>query len=198
MVRRFSRRTAVPRQHVRRACLAHYGPVELETQELLTRYHSRADRGRIEHTPSWRSAQLAVPLRPAGRGEPMCDQDHFEEDRQEYEARGLVTRRQFGVLLGAGVAMMLPRVANAVDGDRIGGHREDAGRHGRLLLRASRRPARRPACSCGRTSSGCGRRSARWASGSPSRAIRCSWSIRSTARRRRRRRTTARRRRSSS
>jgi len=44
----------------------------------------------------------------------MCDQDHFEQDRQEYEARGLVTRRQFGVLLGAGIAMMLPRVANAV------------------------------------------------------------------------------------
>ena len=44
----------------------------------------------------------------------MCDQDHFEEDRQEYEARGLVTRRQFGVLLGAGVMMMLPTVANAV------------------------------------------------------------------------------------
>src|SRR4030088_2803767 len=44
----------------------------------------------------------------------MCDQDHFENDRQEYEARGLVTRRQFGVLLGAGVAMMLPQVANAV------------------------------------------------------------------------------------
>jgi carboxymethylenebutenolidase len=44
----------------------------------------------------------------------MCDQDHFEDDRQEYEARGLVTRRQFGALLGAGVAMMLPRVANAV------------------------------------------------------------------------------------
>src|SRR5437660_6192538 len=44
----------------------------------------------------------------------MCDQDHFEEDRQEYEALGLVTRKQFGVLLGAGVAMMLPRVANAV------------------------------------------------------------------------------------
>ena len=33
---------------------------------------------------------------------------------QEYEARGLVTRRQFGVLLGAGVAMMLPPVLNAV------------------------------------------------------------------------------------
>jgi carboxymethylenebutenolidase len=44
----------------------------------------------------------------------MCDQDRFEKDRQEYEARGLVTRRQFGVLLGAGVAMVLPRVINAV------------------------------------------------------------------------------------
>jgi carboxymethylenebutenolidase len=44
----------------------------------------------------------------------MCDQDQFEHDRQDYEARGLVTRRQFGVLLGAGVAMMLPQVANAV------------------------------------------------------------------------------------
>ena len=44
----------------------------------------------------------------------MCDQDHFEEDREEYEARGLVTRRQFGVLVGAGIAMMLPQVANAV------------------------------------------------------------------------------------
>jgi carboxymethylenebutenolidase len=43
----------------------------------------------------------------------MCDQDHFEEDRQKYESLGLVTRKQFGVLLGAGVAMMLPRVANA-------------------------------------------------------------------------------------
>src|SRR5881396_1278023 len=45
----------------------------------------------------------------------MCDQDHFEKDRQEYEALGLVvTRRQFGVMLGAGMAMMLPQVANAV------------------------------------------------------------------------------------
>jgi carboxymethylenebutenolidase len=44
----------------------------------------------------------------------MCDQDHFEEDRQEFEALGRVTRKQFGMLLGAGVAMMLPRVANAV------------------------------------------------------------------------------------
>jgi carboxymethylenebutenolidase len=45
----------------------------------------------------------------------MCDQDHFEEDRQEYEKRGLVTRRQFGALVGAGVAIgMLPKVVNAV------------------------------------------------------------------------------------
>lgn len=50
----------------------------------------------------------------------MCDQNHFEEDRQEFEAAGLVTRKQFGVLLGAGVSMMLPQVANAApvtDGD---------------------------------------------------------------------------------
>ena len=44
----------------------------------------------------------------------MCDQNHFEEDRQDYEALGLVTRKQFGVMLGAGIAMMLPQVANAV------------------------------------------------------------------------------------
>ena len=44
----------------------------------------------------------------------MCEQDQFEKDRQEYEARGLVTRRQFGVLVGAGMTMMLPRVVGAV------------------------------------------------------------------------------------
>jgi len=44
----------------------------------------------------------------------MCDQDHFEEDRQQYEALGLVTRKQFGIMLGAGISMMLPQVANAV------------------------------------------------------------------------------------
>src|SRR5450755_1659474 len=43
----------------------------------------------------------------------MCDQDHFEDDRKEYEALGLVTRKQFGVMVGAGIAMMLPQVANA-------------------------------------------------------------------------------------
>jgi len=45
----------------------------------------------------------------------MCDQDHFEQDRLEYEAGGMVTRRQFGVLVGAGVALVLPKVVNAVD-----------------------------------------------------------------------------------
>lgn len=45
----------------------------------------------------------------------MCDQDHFEKDRQEYEARGLVTRKQFGVMLGAGVSMLLPRSADAAE-----------------------------------------------------------------------------------
>ena len=43
----------------------------------------------------------------------MCDQDHFEEDRQKLEALGMVTRRQFGVLVGAGIALLLPQVANA-------------------------------------------------------------------------------------
>ncbi len=43
----------------------------------------------------------------------MCDQDHFENDRQEYERLGRVTRKQFGIMVGAGIAMMLPKVANA-------------------------------------------------------------------------------------
>ncbi|HLX44478.1 MAG TPA: dienelactone hydrolase family protein [Bryobacteraceae bacterium] len=43
----------------------------------------------------------------------MCDQDHFEDDREKFEALGLVTRKQFGMMLGAGMAMMLPQVANA-------------------------------------------------------------------------------------
>ncbi len=44
----------------------------------------------------------------------MCDRDHSEKDILEYELLGKVTRRQFGVLLGAGMAMLLPEVANAV------------------------------------------------------------------------------------
>lgn len=45
----------------------------------------------------------------------MCDQEHFEKDREEFERRGLVTIKQFGILLGAGVAMMLPEVTNAAE-----------------------------------------------------------------------------------
>src|SRR5215204_6127803 len=43
----------------------------------------------------------------------MCDKEYFEKDRLEYEARGLITRRQFGVLVAAGVSLILPEVANA-------------------------------------------------------------------------------------
>jgi carboxymethylenebutenolidase len=43
----------------------------------------------------------------------MCDQIHFDDDRREYEALNQVTRKQFGVLLGAGMSMLLPQVANA-------------------------------------------------------------------------------------
>ena len=44
----------------------------------------------------------------------MCDQDHFGDDKEQYEALGHVTRRQFGVLVGAGFSMTLPQVKNAV------------------------------------------------------------------------------------
>ncbi|HTR39123.1 MAG TPA: dienelactone hydrolase family protein [Bryobacteraceae bacterium] len=47
----------------------------------------------------------------------MCDQDHFEEDLKNFEALGLLTRRkQVGMMLSAaGIAMMLPRAANALE-----------------------------------------------------------------------------------
>src|SRR6202050_2119279 len=44
----------------------------------------------------------------------MCDRDHSAEDRERYEALGLITRKQFGIMLAAGVVMLLPKVANAV------------------------------------------------------------------------------------
>src|SRR5438874_4338972 len=45
----------------------------------------------------------------------MCDQDHFKDDLLNQEKLGLVvTRREFGVMLGAGVAMMLPQAKDAV------------------------------------------------------------------------------------
>src|SRR4029078_7661456 len=33
----------------------------------------------------------------------MCDENHYDDDVQAYTARGAVTRRQFGALVGAGV-----------------------------------------------------------------------------------------------
>jgi carboxymethylenebutenolidase len=43
----------------------------------------------------------------------MCDRDHSAEDQEQYDGLGLITRKQFGVMLAAGVAMLLPAVANA-------------------------------------------------------------------------------------
>src|SRR5262245_43836099 len=43
----------------------------------------------------------------------MCDQDHFEDDVKEYEARGLVTRREFGIVLGDGMVTFSPQAADA-------------------------------------------------------------------------------------
>jgi carboxymethylenebutenolidase len=45
----------------------------------------------------------------------MCDQDHFEEDLEKY-MRPSLTRRQFGAFsVGVGMAMLLPRAADALD-----------------------------------------------------------------------------------
>jgi carboxymethylenebutenolidase len=45
----------------------------------------------------------------------MCDQDHFEDDLAKY-LRPELSRRQFGaVSLGLGMAMLLPRAADALD-----------------------------------------------------------------------------------
>jgi len=44
----------------------------------------------------------------------MCDRDHAAEDLERLQGLGLITRRQFGILLPAGVAMLLPAVADAV------------------------------------------------------------------------------------
>ena len=105
----------------------------------------------------------------------MCDQDHFDKDRQEYERLGLVTRKQFGMMLGAGMAMMLPRVANAatVTESDVNIYRRLTARP--IAISCILRAARLPAFSFGRTSSDCARHFARWGNGSPNRAIRCWW-----------------------
>src|SRR5262245_40292563 len=58
-------------------------------------------------TSSAATVSLQFYILVCGEGVNMCDQDHFEQDRLDYDARGLVTRRQFGVLVGAGITMML-------------------------------------------------------------------------------------------
>jgi len=46
----------------------------------------------------------------------MCDQDHYEEDLRKYLERSNLSRRDLGALsLGVGLAMLLPRAANALD-----------------------------------------------------------------------------------
>src|SRR5262245_61732047 len=59
------------------------------------------------------SPRRTIPV-PQQKEISMCDQNHFDDDLKDYTARGLVTRREFGALVGAGVVMMLPRVVNAV------------------------------------------------------------------------------------
>ena len=105
----------------------------------------------------------------------MCDQDHFEEDREKFEALGLVTRKQFGKLVGAGMAMMLPQVANAaaVTESEVTVTTPDGSADCYFVHPTSG------------TAAGvliwpdifgdCVRRSGRWASGWPNRAIRCWW-----------------------
>ena len=46
----------------------------------------------------------------------MCDQNHYDDDLKEFEERGMVTRRQFGVLVGAGIALVLPSVLSLLAG----------------------------------------------------------------------------------
>ena len=103
----------------------------------------------------------------------MCDQDQFEQDRQKYEARGLVTRRQFGVLVGAGIAMMLPQAANAVAVTESDVNVMTPRTAPPTAISCTRIAARPQAFSCGPTSSGCDQHSARWGSGSPNRGMRC-------------------------
>ena len=90
----------------------------------------------------------------------MCDQDHYDDDLHDFEARGMVTRRQFGILLGAGMLMALPRVAGAV-----------AVTESDVTITAPRTPtsctrqaAPRRLCWCGPTSSAYAQPSGRWAS----------------------------------
>ena len=104
----------------------------------------------------------------------MCDQDHSKDDLERYQALGLVTRKQFGVMLGAGIAMMLPKVANAaaVTESDVNVMTPDGTADCYFVHPAT---GTAPGVLMWPDVSDCGRRSARWASGSPNRAIRCWW-----------------------
>jgi carboxymethylenebutenolidase len=104
----------------------------------------------------------------------MCDQDHFENDRLEFERLGKVTRKQFGIMLGAGIAMMLPKVANAiaVTESDVNVTTPDGTADCYFVHPAT---GRLQAFSFGRTFSAYGRHFDRWGKGSLSRAIRCLW-----------------------
>jgi carboxymethylenebutenolidase len=102
----------------------------------------------------------------------MCEKDHFEEDLEKYIRAGRVTRRDFGSLTaGAGLAMMLPRAADAqAVTEKDVEIRTPDGVCDAYFVHPGWRARGRAVWP---TSSACARRSGRWASGSPSRAIRC-------------------------
>lgn len=100
----------------------------------------------------------------------MCDQDHFDDDVKEFEKRGLVTRRQFGALVSAGVCMVLPQVANAVavTEAEVTIKTPDGDCDAYFVYPTS---GAAPGVLYWPTSSGFARPRVRWASGSPSPAI---------------------------
>src|SRR6202795_463739 len=71
--------------------------------------HDGANRG----LPRNQAQRFSASEKRKTRSEHMCDRDHSAEDQERYEGLGLITRKQFGVMLAAGVAMLLPKVANA-------------------------------------------------------------------------------------
>jgi carboxymethylenebutenolidase len=101
----------------------------------------------------------------------MCDQEHFEKDRLEYERLGWVTRKQFGAVLGA---MMLPKVADAaaVTESDVTVKTPDGAADCYFVHRPA---ALRLPSSCGRTSSDCVRPCDKWGNGLQNPVIRCSW-----------------------
>ena len=66
----------------------------------------------------------------------MCDQDHYDDDLAKYLERSNLSRRDLGALsLGVGLALLLPRAADALDVKESDVDDQDAGRHGRRVLR---------------------------------------------------------------